>query len=84
VPWATVRDRLEETCRTTMWAQVERDVMATKGMTWEEADAYNRKDLKMPDLLTAKQVAEVIEGLVTNPAMGWLSGQAVKLYGGSR
>jgi NAD(P)-dependent dehydrogenase (short-subunit alcohol dehydrogenase family) len=69
---------------TPMWAQVERDVMATKGMTWEEADAYNRKDLKMPDLLTAKQVAEVIETLITNPAMGWLSGQPIKLYGGSR
>jgi NAD(P)-dependent dehydrogenase (short-subunit alcohol dehydrogenase family) len=69
---------------TPMWAQVEQDVMRTKNMTWEEADAYNRKDLKMPDLLTPEEVAEVITTLVTVPAMGWMSGQPVNLYGGSR
>jgi NAD(P)-dependent dehydrogenase (short-subunit alcohol dehydrogenase family) len=69
---------------TPMWAQVEKDVMRTKAMTWEEADAYNRKDLKMPDLLTAPEVADVITTLLTVPALGWLSGTSLKLYGGSR
>jgi NAD(P)-dependent dehydrogenase (short-subunit alcohol dehydrogenase family) len=69
---------------TPMWSQVEQDVMRSKGMTWEEADAYNRKDLKMPDLLTPQEVAEVVEVLLENRAMDWLSGQSLKLYGGSR
>lgn len=69
---------------TPMWAQVEKDVMRSKDMTWEEADAYNRKDLKMPDLLSPQGVASVIETLITDPGMAWMSGQAVKLYGGSR
>lgn len=69
---------------TPMWAQVEKDVMASKGMTWEEADAYNRKDLKMPDLLRPEEVAAVVRVLLNEPAMGWLSGQALNLYGGSR
>jgi NAD(P)-dependent dehydrogenase (short-subunit alcohol dehydrogenase family) len=68
---------------TPMWEQVERDVMSSKGMTYEEADAYNRKDLKMPDLLTAPEVADVIHTLVTVPAMEWVTGP-VELYGGSR
>jgi NAD(P)-dependent dehydrogenase (short-subunit alcohol dehydrogenase family) len=69
---------------TPMWAQVEQDVMRTKGMTYEEADAYNRKDLKMPDLLRPEEVAEVVYNLVHLPAFGWLSGQPINLYGGSR
>jgi NAD(P)-dependent dehydrogenase (short-subunit alcohol dehydrogenase family) len=69
---------------TPMWAQVERDVMESKGMTYEEADAYNRKDLKMPDLLTADEVASVVATLLQVPAMDWLSGTAVELNGGSR
>lgn len=68
---------------TPMWEQVEQDVMRSKGMTWEEADAYNRKDLKMPDLLTAGEVAEVIVNLVRNPEMDWVTGP-IELYGGSR
>jgi NAD(P)-dependent dehydrogenase (short-subunit alcohol dehydrogenase family) len=68
---------------TPMWAQVEEDVMRSKGMTWEEADAYNRKDLKMPDLLTPQEVANVIGTLVTNRSMDWVTGP-VELYGGSR
>jgi NAD(P)-dependent dehydrogenase (short-subunit alcohol dehydrogenase family) len=69
---------------TPVLAQVENDVMSSKGMTWEEADAYNRKDLKMPDLLTPGEVASVVRVLLTEPAMGWLSGQSLNLYGGSR
>lgn len=68
---------------TPMWAQVERDVMKSKGMTLEEADAYNRKDLKMPDLLTPEEVAEVIFTVVETKAMNWVTGP-INLYGGSR
>jgi hypothetical protein len=75
---------LENVQGTPMWAQVERDVMESKGMTYEEADAYNRKDLKMPDLLTADEVASVVATLLQVPAMDWLSGTAVELNGGSR
>lgn len=69
---------------TPMWSQVERDVMASKDMSWSEADAYNRKDLKMPDLLKPEEVAEIIFTLVENRAMDWLSGTAIELNGGSR
>lgn len=69
---------------TPMWDQVEQDVMASKGMTWHEADAYNRKDLKMPDLLTPVEVAQVVRWLVTEPAAGWTSGTSIELFGGSR
>lgn len=69
---------------TPMWAEVERGVMESKGMSWEEADTYNRKDLKMPDLLTADEVAGVVRLLLCEPEMGWLSGTAVELFGGSR
>jgi NAD(P)-dependent dehydrogenase (short-subunit alcohol dehydrogenase family) len=68
---------------TPMWAEVEKGVMASKGMTWEEADAYNRKDLKMPDLLTPGEVAEVIFQVVNNKALNWVTGP-IELYGGSR
>lgn len=69
---------------TPMWEQVERDVMASKGLSWAEADAYNRKDLLMPDLLTAAEVAEVVATLLDQPVMRWTSGQEIKLYGGTR
>lgn len=69
---------------TPMWSQVEQDVMKSKNMTWDEADAYNRKDLKMPDLLTPEEVAEVVHTLLTVPAMGWTSGTSIELFGGSR
>lgn len=69
---------------TPMWKDVEKGVMESKGLTWQEADDYNRKDLKMPDLLTAHEVAEIIWTLITVPAMGWLSGTSVELNGGTR
>lgn len=68
---------------TPMWEQVEKDVMKSKAMSWEEADAYNRKDLKMPDLLEAWQVADVITALVRDSALDWITGP-IELYGGSR
>lgn len=69
---------------TPMWKQVEKDVMRSKGMTMEEADAYNRKDLRMPHLLTAPEVGSVISSLLNVPEFGWMSGTSLRLYGGSR
>jgi NAD(P)-dependent dehydrogenase (short-subunit alcohol dehydrogenase family) len=69
---------------TPMWAEVERGVMESKGWTKEQADAYAAKDLKMPEQLKPEEVAEVVHTLLTIPAMGWLSGQGLNLYGGSR
>lgn len=69
---------------TPMWAEVEQGVMESKGMTYEEADAYNRKDLLMPDLLTPEEVANVVGWLLNNPAAQWTSGTAIELFGGSR
>jgi hypothetical protein len=60
------------------------DVMESKGWTKEQADAYAAKDLKMPEQLKPEEVAEVVHTLLTIPAMGWLSGQGLNLYGGSR
>lgn len=69
---------------TPMWAEVERGVMESKGWSKEEADAYARKDLKMPAELTPFDVANIVRLLLTEPRMGWLSGQGLNLYGGSR
>jgi NAD(P)-dependent dehydrogenase (short-subunit alcohol dehydrogenase family) len=69
---------------TPMWAEVEKGVMESKGWTKEQADDYARKDLKMPDELTPAEIAQVVHVLLTVPAMGWLSGQGLNLYGGSR
>jgi NAD(P)-dependent dehydrogenase (short-subunit alcohol dehydrogenase family) len=69
---------------TPMWEEVEKGVMASKGMSWEEADAYNRKDLKMPDLLTPREVARVIGTLIDSDVMEWTSGSPIELFGGSR
>jgi NAD(P)-dependent dehydrogenase (short-subunit alcohol dehydrogenase family) len=69
---------------TPMWAEVERGVMESKGWTREQAEEYASKDLKMPHPLMPEEVAEVVEALLTVPALGWLSGQGLNLYGGSR
>lgn len=69
---------------TPMWETVQQDVMRTKGMTREQADQYGHKDLKMPDPLTAADVARVICQLVEKPTLDWLVGQPINLYGGTR
>lgn len=69
---------------TPMWRDVERGVMESKGWTKEQADAYADRDLKMPEGLTPAEVAQVVRVLLTEPAMGWLSGSGVELRGGTR
>ena len=69
---------------TPMWEQVQEGVQETKGWTREEADEYARKDLKLPAPCRAEDVAEIVRGLLVNPAASWLSGSAVELFGGVR
>lgn len=69
---------------TPMWAEVEKGVMESKGWTKEQADAYADRDLKMPLNLHASEVADVVCALLNDPALGWLSGSAVELRGGTR
>jgi NAD(P)-dependent dehydrogenase (short-subunit alcohol dehydrogenase family) len=69
---------------TPMWAEVERGVMESKNWTKEQADAYARKDLKMPEELAPQDIAKVVHALLTVSALQWLSGQGLNLYGGSR
>lgn len=69
---------------TPMWAEVEKGVMESKGWTKEEADAYAHRDLKMPDLCTPREVAEVVADLLDGGATDWLSGTALELNGGTR
>lgn len=55
-----------------------------RGMTREEAQAYQAKDLRLDDHLTPGDIAEVVRWLVETPAARWLSGQGLQLYGGVR
>jgi NAD(P)-dependent dehydrogenase (short-subunit alcohol dehydrogenase family) len=69
---------------TPMWGQVEQAVAERYGIDSEDAHEYTRRDLKMPDLLVASEVAEVVHALLTVPALQWTSGTGIKLYGGTR
>jgi NAD(P)-dependent dehydrogenase (short-subunit alcohol dehydrogenase family) len=53
-------------------------------MTEEEAEAYSRKDLRMPDLLKPEEIAQMVEFLLTNPVAEWLCGSGLNMYGGVR
>lgn len=53
-------------------------------MTDEEAEKYQRKDLRMPDLLKPEEIAEMVLALLTVPTMQWTSGTSIKMYGGVR
>lgn len=54
-------------------------------MTSEEAEAYSRKDLRMPDLLKPNDIADMVVAILENPAlMGWTAGQPINMYGSVR
>lgn len=53
-------------------------------MTSEQADAYARKDLRMPDILTADEIAEMVAIILSHPVMRWTSGTSIDMYGGVR
>jgi NAD(P)-dependent dehydrogenase (short-subunit alcohol dehydrogenase family) len=50
----------------------------------EDAEAKQRKDLRMPDLLTPEEIAQMVVTIVDNPHMGWCSGQPINMFGGVR
>lgn len=53
-------------------------------MTDEQAEAYSRKDLRMPDILKPTEIADMVLWLLTAPEARWLSGTNVEMYGGVR
>lgn len=69
---------------TQMGANVLASMMKNRGMSREEAEAYQMKDLRMDQHLTPWQIAEQVGFLVSQPSADWQSGQAVNLYGGTR
>lgn len=69
---------------TPMWNYVQKQVVANRGMTHEEADAYAQKDLKRDHMLTPMEIARLVSMLLEEPAAEWLSGQGLNLYGGTR
>jgi len=69
---------------TPMGSEVVWGLMEGRGMTREQAEEYQRKDLKMPAHLTPEVVAEVVSWLLREPAARWLAGTGLDLYGGTR
>lgn len=53
-------------------------------MTYDQAVEYQHKDLRMPDLLQPKDIAEMVLLLLEIPIAQWLSGTSINLYGGMR
>jgi len=53
-------------------------------MSPAEAEAYQRKDLRMPNLLTPDEVADMVRVLLTEPVTKWLAGASLDMYGGTR
>lgn len=66
--------------RTVKW------MVEDRGMTREEAEQYQRKDLRQPEHLGVRTIAEHVHRLLTMPQVeaAWLSGQGINLYGGTR
>lgn len=50
----------------------------------KDALEYQRKDLRMPDLLKPDEIASMVVWLLTNPTARWLSGNSLRMYGGVR
>lgn len=69
---------------TPMGKNVVRGMVTERGMTYPQAEEYQRRDLKMPDHLRPQEIAEVVRWLLTEPAAEWLSGQGLSMYGGTR
>lgn len=69
---------------TPMWEEVQSQVVAKRGMTREEAEEYARKDLRMPEMLSPRDIGEMVAWLVDSKEGEWLSGQGLNMYGGVR
>jgi NAD(P)-dependent dehydrogenase (short-subunit alcohol dehydrogenase family) len=72
---------------TPMWERVQAGVMATKGMSREQADAYARRELLMDRPLSPNDIAKLVAKLCQadddDPLM-WMSGSHFELFGGTR
>jgi NAD(P)-dependent dehydrogenase (short-subunit alcohol dehydrogenase family) len=69
---------------TPMGQRVVEGLMESRDLTMIQAEAYQRKDLRMPEHLTAGEVAEVVSWLLSDPVARWTAGSGINLYGGSR
>lgn len=69
---------------TPMGKEVIRGMINDRGMSREEAEAYQKKDLKLWRHLHPEDIADVVHWLLTEPSADWLSGQHLNLYGGVR
>lgn len=68
---------------TPMWEASEQDFARRRpDLSPEEQAAYHRKDLKMPDMLSAPEVADAVVALLTVPALGWVT--RLNMFGGAR
>jgi NAD(P)-dependent dehydrogenase (short-subunit alcohol dehydrogenase family) len=69
---------------TPMGKAVVAGMIEDRGMTREEAKAYQAKDLKMGEHLKPQHIARVVHWLLTRTEATWLSGSGLDLYGGVR
>lgn len=70
---------------TPMWEEVQRGVELSKGIDREAADAYAKKDLRLPELSKPEDVAAAIGMLLLNrDTARWMSGSSIELNGGVR
>lgn len=69
---------------TPMGARVVEAMVQERGFTVDEAEEYQKKDMKLDHHLTPAEIAEYVRWLVVAPEAAWLSGQGLSLYGGVR
>lgn len=70
---------------TPMGESVVEGMMEHRDMTRIEAEAYQRKDLKMPRHQKPQDIAKIVCWLLNhNGTAAWMSGSAIDLYGGVR
>lgn len=69
---------------TPMGGKVLEGMVNERGMTVDEAKAYQRKDLKLDHHLRPDEIAHYVGWLLAAPEAAWMSGQGLNLYGGVR
>ena len=68
-----------------MGKEVVTEMMRTRGISREQAEAYQRKDLRLPAHQEPQDIAKVVAWLLsTQSPAEWLSGAGIPLYGGVR
>ncbi len=70
---------------TPMGAQVVEGMIENRGMTREEAEAYQKKDLRLARHQKPQDIAKAVHWLLEHSSTSaWLSGSALDMYGGVR